>query len=89
MSPFVALPVPVPFGLKRLNRCNPTACSGSSGILYPNQSALCAGKLVLFLRCLARQASEMEAIEKLQVWIAENVRKKLSVEMLADRVARM
>jgi transcriptional regulator GlxA family with amidase domain len=29
----------------------------------------------------------MKAIQELQVWIAENVRKKLSVQMLADRVA--
>ena len=56
-----------------------------------------ARELVLFLRrpggqtqysvSLAAQASEMKAIQDLQVWIAENVRKKLSVQMLADRFA--
>lgn len=56
-----------------------------------------ARELVLFLRrpggqtqysvSLAAQASEMKAIQELQVWIAENVRKKLSVQTLADRVA--
>lgn len=54
-----------------------------------------ARELVLFLRrpggqtqysvSLAAQASEMKAIQELQVWIAENVRRKLSVQMLADR----
>lgn len=56
-----------------------------------------ARELVLFLRrpggqtqhsvSLAAQASEMKAIQDLQVWIAENVRKKLSVQILADRFA--
>lgn len=56
-----------------------------------------ARELVLFLRrpggqmqfsvSLAAQASEMKAMQELQVWIAENIRKKLSVQMLADRVA--
>ncbi|MCI0411396.1 DJ-1/PfpI family protein [bacterium] len=56
-----------------------------------------ARELVLFLRrsgkhkqvsvSLSAQASEMKAIQELQVWILENVRKKLSVQMLADRVA--
>jgi len=36
---------------------------------------------------LAAQASQMKAIQDLQVWIAENVRKKLSVQMLADHFA--
>ena len=36
---------------------------------------------------LAAQASEMKAIQDLQVWIAENVQKKLSVQVLADRLA--
>jgi transcriptional regulator GlxA family with amidase domain len=56
-----------------------------------------ARELVLFLRrpggqiqysaSLAAQASEMRAIQELQVWIAENVRRKLSVQTLADRAA--
>lgn len=56
-----------------------------------------ARELVLFLRrpggqtqysvSLAAQASEMTAIQELQVWIAENLQKKLSVQALADRVA--
>src|SRR5215471_9901146 len=56
-----------------------------------------ARELVLFLRrpggqkqlsvSLSAQASEMKAIQELQVWIAENLRKKLSVQVLADRVA--
>jgi len=56
-----------------------------------------ARELVLFLRrpggqtqysvSLAGQASEMKAVHELQVWIAENVRKKLSTQMLADRFA--
>lgn len=56
-----------------------------------------ARELVLFLRrpggqtqysvSLAAQASEMKAIQELQVWIAENVGGKLSVQALADRVA--
>jgi len=56
-----------------------------------------ARELVLFLRrsggqkqlsvTLSAQASEMKAIQELQVWIMENLRKKLSVQVLADRVA--
>ena len=56
-----------------------------------------ARELVLFLRrsggqkqlsvSLSAQASEMKAIQELQVWITENLRKKLSVQVLADRVA--
>jgi transcriptional regulator GlxA family with amidase domain len=56
-----------------------------------------ARELVLFLRrtggqkqlsvSLSAQASEMRAIHELQVWIAENLRKKLSVQALADRAA--
>jgi len=56
-----------------------------------------ARELVLFLRrsgkqkqvsvSLSAQASQMKAIGELQVWILENIHKKLSVPMLADRVA--
>jgi transcriptional regulator GlxA family with amidase domain len=56
-----------------------------------------ARELVLFLRrsggqnqlsvSLSAQASEMKAIQELQVWIAENLRKNLSVQTLADRAA--
>lgn len=56
-----------------------------------------ARELVLFLRrsggqkqlsvSLSAQASEMKAIQELQVWITDNLRKKLSIEALADRVA--
>ena len=56
-----------------------------------------ARELVLFLRrsggqkqlsvTLSAQASEMKAIQELQVWIMENLRKKLSVEVLAGRAA--
>ncbi|MCI0601788.1 AraC family transcriptional regulator [bacterium] len=56
-----------------------------------------ARELVLFLRrsgkqkqvsvSLAAQASEMKAIQELQVWIRENVHRKLTVQILADRVA--
>lgn len=56
-----------------------------------------ARELVLFLRrsggqnqlsvSLSAQASEMKAIQELQVWIEENLRKKLTVQLLADRVA--
>ncbi len=56
-----------------------------------------ARELVLFLRrpggqtqysvSLAAQASEMTAIRELQVWIAENLQKKLSVQALADHIA--
>jgi transcriptional regulator GlxA family with amidase domain len=56
-----------------------------------------ARELVLFLRrsggqkqlsvSLSAQASEMKAIQELQVWIADNLRRKLSVQVLADRVA--
>ena len=55
-----------------------------------------ARELVLFLRrpggqpqvsvSLASQASEMTAIRELQIWIAENLGKRLSVEDLADRM---
>jgi transcriptional regulator GlxA family with amidase domain len=57
-----------------------------------------ARELVLFLRrpggqtqysvSLAAQASDMKAIQELQVWIAENLRRKLSVQALADRYER-
>ena len=53
-----------------------------------------ARELVLFLRrpsgqsqyrvSLAAQASEMAAIRELQVWVAENFRKRLSVQMLPE-----
>jgi transcriptional regulator GlxA family with amidase domain len=56
-----------------------------------------ARELVLFLRrpggqkqlsvSLSAQASEMRAIQELQVWITDNLRKKLPVQVLADRVA--
>ncbi len=56
-----------------------------------------ARELVLFLRrpsgqnqhsvSLSSQASEMSAISELQIWIAENLQQKLSVQLLADRVA--
>lgn len=56
-----------------------------------------ARELVLFLRrtagqtqvsvSLASQASEMKSMQELQVWIAENLPKKLSVENLASRMA--
>jgi transcriptional regulator GlxA family with amidase domain len=56
-----------------------------------------ARELVLFLRrsggqkqlsvTLAAQASDMKAIQELQIWIMENLRRKLSVQVLADRVA--
>lgn len=56
-----------------------------------------ARELVLFLRrpggqaqlsvSLASQAREMKAIQELQVWIAENLRKDLSLQILAGRVA--
>src|SRR4029077_7956715 len=56
-----------------------------------------ARELVLFLRrsggqkqlsvSLSAQASEMKAIQELQVWITDNLRKKLSMQVLADRVA--
>lgn len=56
-----------------------------------------AREFVLFLRrsggqtqlsaSLAAQASEMKAIHELQVWIAENLHSKLSVQKLADRTA--
>lgn len=55
-----------------------------------------ARELVLFLRrpsgqkqlsvSLSAQASEMKAMQELQVWIAEHLAKKLSVQVLADRV---
>jgi transcriptional regulator GlxA family with amidase domain len=56
-----------------------------------------ARELVLFLRrpsgqtqysvSLAAQASEMKSLQELQVWIAENLHKNLSVAVLADRIA--
>jgi transcriptional regulator GlxA family with amidase domain len=56
-----------------------------------------AREFVLFLRrpggqtqlsaSLSAQASEMRAIQELQVWIAENLQNNLSVQKLADRTA--
>jgi transcriptional regulator GlxA family with amidase domain len=56
-----------------------------------------AREFVLFLRrpsgqtqlsaSLSAQASEMKAIHELQMWIAENLRNNLSVQMLAGRTA--
>ena len=56
-----------------------------------------AREFVMFLRrsgkqtqvsvSLSSQASEMKAIQELQLWIAENFQKNLSMQMLADRVA--
>jgi transcriptional regulator GlxA family with amidase domain len=56
-----------------------------------------ARELVLFLRrpggqlqlsvSLASQASEMKSIQELQIWIADNLSQKLSVQLLAERVA--
>jgi transcriptional regulator GlxA family with amidase domain len=56
-----------------------------------------ARELVLFLRrpggqaqlsvSLAAQAEEMKSIQELQVWIAENFHRQLSLQILADRVA--
>jgi len=56
-----------------------------------------ARELVLFLRrpagqtqlsvTLAAQASEMQPIQELQVWIAENLRRNLSTPALAQRVS--
>jgi transcriptional regulator GlxA family with amidase domain len=56
-----------------------------------------ARELVLFLRrpggqpqvsvSLSSQASEMRSIRELQIWIAENLGKRLSVEVLAERMA--
>ena len=56
-----------------------------------------ARELVLFLRrpggqpqvsvSLASQASEMASIRELQIWIAEHLESRLSVEDLADRMA--
>ena len=56
-----------------------------------------ARELVLFLRrpggqpqvsiSLASQASEMSSIRELQIWIAEHLETRLSVEDLADRMA--
>ncbi len=56
-----------------------------------------ARELVLFLRrpggqpqvsvSLSSQASEMRSIRELQIWIAENLGKRLSVEILAERMA--
>jgi len=56
-----------------------------------------ARELVLYLRrpsgqkqlsvSLTSQASEMKSIQELQVWIDENVQKRLSVQVLAERVS--
>src|SRR5213594_3120718 len=56
-----------------------------------------ARELVLFLRrpggqpqvsvSLASQASEMSSIRELQIWIAEHLQTRLSVEELADRMS--
>lgn len=56
-----------------------------------------AQEFVLFLRrpggqkqlsvSLSAQASEVTAVQELQVWIADNLRRKLSVQTLADRAA--
>jgi len=56
-----------------------------------------ARELVLFLRrhggqqqlsvSLASQASEMKSIQELQIWIADNLHRDLSVQFLAERVA--
>jgi transcriptional regulator GlxA family with amidase domain len=56
-----------------------------------------ARELVLFLRrhggqqqlsvSLASQASEMKAIQELQIWIADNLHRELSVQFLAERAA--
>jgi transcriptional regulator GlxA family with amidase domain len=56
-----------------------------------------ARELVLFLRrpggqpqvsvSLAAQASEMSSIRELQIWIAEHLESKLTVDTLADRMA--
>jgi transcriptional regulator GlxA family with amidase domain len=56
-----------------------------------------ARELVLFLRrpsgqpqvsvSLASQASEMSSIRELQIWIAEHVETRLSVQQLASRMA--
>jgi transcriptional regulator GlxA family with amidase domain len=56
-----------------------------------------ARELVLFLRrpggqpqvslSLASQATEMASIRELQIWIAEHLGKKLSIDVLADRMA--
>src|SRR5215831_8856870 len=56
-----------------------------------------ARELVLFLRrhggqqqlsvSLASQASEMRSIQELQIWMADNLHRDLSVQFLAERVA--
>jgi transcriptional regulator GlxA family with amidase domain len=56
-----------------------------------------ARELVLYLRrpggqtqlsvSLASQASEMRSIRELQIWIAENLQKRLSVQILAERMS--
>jgi transcriptional regulator GlxA family with amidase domain len=56
-----------------------------------------AREFVMFLRrsgkqnqvsvSLSSQAAEMKAIQELQLWIAENFHRDLSMQMLADRVA--
>jgi len=51
-----------------------------------------ARELVLFLRrpgsqqqLSVSQASELKAIQELQIWIADNLRRELSVQFLAER----
>src|SRR5215470_16218615 len=56
-----------------------------------------AHELVLFLRrhggqqqlsvSLASQASELKSIQELQIWMADNLQRELSVQALAERVA--
>jgi transcriptional regulator GlxA family with amidase domain len=56
-----------------------------------------ARELVLFLRrtsgqkqlsvTLSAQASDMKAVQELQLWLMENLRRRLSVQILADRAA--
>ena len=56
-----------------------------------------ARELVLFLRrpggqkqlsvSLSSQASEMKSLQELQVWVAENLHKKLSVQVLAEKAS--
>ena len=45
------------------------------------------GSQAQFSATLAAQAAERKSLQELQVWIAENLAKDLSVEVLADRVA--
>ena len=63
----------------------------------PDLAHAAARELVLFLRrpggqpqlsvSLAAQASAMQSIRELQIWIAEHLDKRLSVEDLADRMS--